>query len=82
MSALSFSVSMISEPQRAGNQRVDAQRDNASCSLVNTGRRFCGLSNAGIVATPLFLVNVPTACERVGLSTEFSGAETDYHVEL
>ena len=38
--------------------------------------------NAGIVATPLFWVNVPTACERIGLSTEFSGAETDYHVEL
>ena len=38
--------------------------------------------NAGIVATPLFWVNVPMAYERVGLSTEFSGAETDYHVEL
>ena len=38
--------------------------------------------NAGIVITPLFWVNVPTACERVRLSTEFSGAETDYHIEL
>ena len=38
--------------------------------------------NAGIVATPLFWVNIPTACEHVGLSTEFSRVETDYHVEL
>ena len=38
--------------------------------------------NAGIVATPLFWVKVPTACERIGFSTKFSGAETDYHVEL
>jgi len=37
MSAQSLSVSMISEPLRAGNQRVDAQRDDASCSLVNIG---------------------------------------------
>ena len=43
MSAQSFSMSMISEPQKAGNQRVDVRRDNASCLLVNTGQRFCGL---------------------------------------
>ena len=41
MSAQSLSVSMISEPRKVGNQRVDAQRDNASCSLVNTSWRFC-----------------------------------------
>ena len=38
--------------------------------------------NAGIVATPLFWVNVPMVCEHAGLSTEFSRAEMDYHVEL
>ena len=38
--------------------------------------------NASVVATPLFWVNIPTACEHVGLSTEFSGVEMDYHVEL
>ena len=38
--------------------------------------------NAGIVATPFFWVNVPMVCECVGLGTEFSGVETDYHVEL
>ena len=43
MSAWSRSVSMISEPCRAGSQKVVAQRDKASCSSVNMGRRFCGL---------------------------------------
>ena len=38
--------------------------------------------DTGIVATPLFWVNVPTACERVGLGTEFSRPKTDYHIEL
>ena len=38
--------------------------------------------NAGMVATPLFWVNVPMACECIGLGTEFPGSETDYHVEL
>ena len=43
MSAWSLSVSMIGEPQRDGNQRVDVQRDDASCSFVNTDWRFCRL---------------------------------------
>ena len=38
--------------------------------------------NAGIVATPLFWVNVPTACERIRLGTEFSGPKMDYHIEI
>ena len=38
--------------------------------------------NAGIVATPLFWVNIPTAYEGVRLGTEFSRVEMDYHVEL
>ena len=38
--------------------------------------------NAGMVTTPFFWVNVLMACEHVRLSTEFSGVETDYHVEL
>ena len=38
--------------------------------------------NTGIVATPLFWVNVPTACEHVGFGAEFPGSETDDHVEL
>ena len=35
-----------------------------------------------VVATPLFWVNVPTACEHIGLGTEFSRPKTDYHIEL
>ena len=38
--------------------------------------------NAGIVATPLFWLNVPMACECIRLGTVFSRVETDYHVEL
>ena len=38
--------------------------------------------DTGIVATPLFWVNVPTARERVRLGTEFSGLKVDYHIEL
>ena len=36
----------------------------------------------GIVATHLFRVNVPMACERIGFGTKFPGSEMDYHVEL
>ena len=43
MSAWSHSVSMISEPHRAGSQKVVAWWDEASCSSVNMGRRFCRL---------------------------------------
>ena len=38
--------------------------------------------NTGIVATPLFWVNIPAACERVGFGAKFPGVETDDHVEL
>ena len=38
--------------------------------------------NAGIVATPLFWVNIPMVCERIGLGTEFSRAETDFYFYL
>ena len=38
--------------------------------------------DTGVVATPLFWVNVPAAREHVGLGTEFSGLKLDYHIEL
>ena len=38
--------------------------------------------NAGIVATPLFWVNIPSVHEHIGLGTKFPGSEMDYHVEL
>ena len=37
---------------------------------------------AGIVAISLFWVDIPTSSERVGFSSEFSGSESDHHVEL
>ena len=38
--------------------------------------------DTGVVTTPLFWVNVPMACERIGLGAEFSGLKTDDHIEL
>ena len=38
--------------------------------------------DTGVVATPLFRVNVPAACECVGFGPEFPGLKADYHVEL
>ena len=38
--------------------------------------------NTGIVTTPLFRINIPTAGECVRLSTKFPRVEMDYHVEL
>ena len=37
MSEWSLSVSMISDPRKTGTTREVAQRDDASCSEVNTG---------------------------------------------
>ena len=38
--------------------------------------------DTGVVATPLFWVDIPTACERIGLGTKFSGPKLDDHIEL
>ena len=38
--------------------------------------------DTGVVTTPLFWVNVPMACECIGLGTEFSGLKMDYHIKL
>ena len=38
----SFSMSMMIAVRRVGTERNVAQRDNASCSCMNTGWRLCG----------------------------------------
>ena len=79
MSTQSLSVSMIREPRRAGEGRCAKGR----CQLL-IGEHWSEVLqvSAGIVTTPFFWVDVPMACECVGLGTKFPGAETDYHVEL
>ena len=42
ISEWSFSVSIMSAAQRMGTERNVAQRDEASCSCVNTGQRLVG----------------------------------------
>ena len=42
ISEWSFSVSIMIVAQRMGTERNVAQRDDASCSCVNTGRRLVG----------------------------------------
>ena len=36
----------------------------------------------GVVTAPLFWVDVPTACQCVGLRSKLTWPETDYEVEL
>jgi len=53
------------------------------CQLLVSEHRLKVLQvNTGIVATPLFWVNVPTAREHVRFGVEFPGSETDDHVDL
>ena len=42
MSKWSFSVSIMIMVQRTGTERNVAQRDDASCSCMNTGQRLVG----------------------------------------
>ena len=42
ISEWSFSVSIMIAAQRTGTERNVAQRDEASCSCMNTGRRLVG----------------------------------------
>ena len=42
----SFSMSMMIMACRAGTERKVVQRDDASCSCVNTGQRLCGFTLA------------------------------------
>ena len=37
--------------------------------------------DTGIVTIPLFKIDVPSSCECVGFSSEFSRTEMDYEVE-
>jgi len=46
MSVWSHLASIMRDPQRTGIVRVVAQRDDASCSEVNMGQKFCGLTLA------------------------------------
>jgi len=38
-------------------------------------------NDAGIVAIPLFKIDIPSSSEWVGFGPELSGMETDYEVE-
>src|SRR5882724_1110424 len=80
MSEWSLSASMMRDPQRTGIDRVVAQRDNASCSEVNTGAIVLWI-DTGIVAIPLFKIDVPSSSECVGFGAEFSRMEMDDEVE-
>ena len=42
ISEWSFSMSIMIMAQRTGMERNGAQRDDASCSCVNTGQRLVG----------------------------------------
>ena len=42
----SFSMSMMIMAHRAGTERNVVQRDDASCSCMNTGQRLCGFTVA------------------------------------
>ena len=82
MSAWSRLVSMISEPHRAGSQKVHSCTKGRSQLLVSEYGLQVLRIDTGVVATPLFWVNVPTARERIGLGAKFSGLKPDDHIEL
>ena len=50
--------------------------------LISEDRMEIVRVNGGIVAIPLFWVDVPSSSQSVGFCSEFSGAETDDQVEL
>ena len=37
---------------------------------------------AGVVASPLFRIDVPSSSKSIGFGTEVSGMESDYEVKL
>ena len=83
MSKWSLSVSMISDPLKMGTKREVAQRDDASCSEVNTGRLRSVVLwvDSGIVTIPLFRVDVPSSSKSVRFGSQFSGMEPYDKVE-
>jgi len=76
----SLLASMKRDPWRTGIDRVVAQKDDASCSEVNTGGSFLWI-DAGIVAIPLFKVDIPSSSECIRFGSEFSGTEMDNKIE-
>src|SRR5882724_428472 len=80
MSEWSLSVSMMRDPWRTGIDRVVALRDDASFSEVNT-RAVVLWIDAGIVAIPLFKIDIPSSSECVGFGSKYSRMETDHQVE-
>jgi len=60
------------DPQRTGIDRVVARRDDASCLEVNNQMEVLWI-NTGIVAIPLFKVDIPLSSECVGLVLSFPG---------
>src|SRR5882724_3935683 len=83
----SLSASMMRDPWRTGIDRVVAQRDDASCSegrcqLLGSEYRVIVLwIDTGIVAIPLFKIDVPSSSKCVRFGSKFSRTETDYEIE-
>ena len=71
---------MMRDPRRTGIDRVVAERDDASCSEVNTRAEVLWI-DTGIVAIPLFKIDVPSSSKCVRFGSELSGMETDDEVE-
>jgi len=74
LSEWSLSASMMRDPRRAGTDRVVARRDDANCSEVKY-RAVVLWIDSGIVAIPLFKVDVPSSSQWSGFSAEFSGSK-------
>src|SRR5882724_626932 len=79
MSEWSLSVSMMSDPWRAGIDRVVAWR--IMPVLRSEYQAVVLWIDAGIVASPLFNIDVPSSSGCVRFGSKFSRMETDYEVE-
>ena len=81
MSKWSLSVSMISDPHKTGTTR-EVCSSKGRCQLLGSEHRSVVLwVYSGVVAIPLFWVDVPSSSKRIGFGSQFSGMETYDEVE-
>ena len=62
MSEQRFSMSIMIMVWRTGMERNITQRDDASCSCMNMSQKLVRFTYAGIIASSLFRVDVPSSC--------------------
>ena len=80
MSEWSLSVSMISDPHKMGT--TGASSSKGRCQLLRSEHRSVVLwVHSGIVAIPLFRVDVPSSSKNIRFGYKFSGMEIYDKVE-